>query len=335
MTVKIAIIGLGYIGASIGLALANHKDQVTTFGHDLSPEVARKASKMGAVENVEHNLTATVKGAGVVILALPLDQVRDTIRLIAKDVPEQGLVMDTAPAKQAVAAWAEECLPPGRSYIGLTPALNPHVLDETGTGIEAARADLFQNGLVAVTAPHGTSGEAYKLAIGFVNLLGASAYFSDLAEADGIMATVHTLPALVAAALTETVMGQPGWADIRKLAGRPFVTGMRALDLEEPVTLAEAARQNRVNSVRVLDEYIAVLKSLRDEIDGEKNKGLQDRFERILKGRVQWRRARANGDWESSESLKPEIPTLGDRLLQQVGLGGKYLNQRKKKKEED
>ena len=34
MTVKITIIGLGQIGASIGLALANHKDQVTTLGYD-------------------------------------------------------------------------------------------------------------------------------------------------------------------------------------------------------------------------------------------------------------------------------------------------------------
>ena len=88
--------------------------------------------------------------------------------------------------------------------------------------LSAARADLFQNGLVAVTAPHGTAGEAIKLAASFVTLLGARAYFADLAEVDGIMATVHTLPALAAAALTETVIGQPGWADIRKLAGRPL-----------------------------------------------------------------------------------------------------------------
>ena len=174
--------------------------------------------------------------------------------------------------------------------------------------LNAARADLFQNGLMAVTAPHGTAGEAYKLAASFVTLLGARAYFADLAEVDGIMATVHTLPALAAAALTETVIGQPGWADIRKLAGRPFVTAMRPLDLEEPAALAEAARQNRVNTVRVLDEYIATLKSLRDEIDGEKEKSLQARFERILKGRAQWRRARADGDWQSSEITQAGNP---------------------------
>ena len=334
MTVKIAIIGLGQIGASIGLALANHKDQVTTLGYDASTEVTRKAQKIGAVENVGHSLSATVKGADVVVLALPLDQVQETLKSIAQDVPEQGLVIDTAPAKQAVAAWAKELLPPGRHYVGLTPALNPLVLDETGSGIEAARADLFQHGLMAVTAPHGTSGEAYKLASSFVTLLGARAYFADLAEVDGIMATVHTLPTLAAAALTETVIGQPGWADIRKLAGRPFVFAMRTLDSEKSVALVETARQNRVNIVRVLDDYIATLKSLRDEIDGEEKKSLRARLDRILKGLNQWRRARADGDWQSIESLEQEIPTFSDLWLQQLGLG-KLLRLRKKKTEED
>jgi prephenate dehydrogenase len=334
MTVKISIIGLGQIGASIGLALASHKDQVTTIGYDNSPEVSRKAQKIGAVEKMGRSLSATVKEGDVVLLALPLDQVRETLRSMAPDIQVEGLVLDTVPAKQAVAAWVEEYLPAGRHYIGLTPALNPLVLDETGSGIEAARADLFQNGLVAVTAPHGTAGEAYKLAASFVSLLGARAYFADLAEVDGIMATIHTLPALAAAALTETVIGQPGWADIRKLAGRPFVSATRPLDSEESPTVAETASQNRVNIVRVLDEYITALKSLRDEIDGEEKKSLQARFDRILKGRTQWRHARADGDWKSIESLEQQIPTFSDLWRQQLGLG-KLIGLGRRKKEED
>jgi prephenate dehydrogenase len=334
MTVKISIIGLGQIGASIGLALANHKDQVTTLGYDHSSEVSRKAQKMGVVESVEHSLSGSVKGADVVVLALPLDQVYETLKSIAQDVREEGLVIDTTPVKLAVAAWAKEFLPPRRHYVGLTPALNPLILDETGSGIEAARADLFQNGLIAVTTPHETAGEAIKLAASIVTLLGARAYFADLAEVDGIMATIHTLPALAAAALTETIIGQPGWDDIRKLAGRQFVAATRPLDFEESVALAEAARQNRVNIVRVLNDYIATLKSLRDEIDGDKKKSFQERLERILKGRAQWRRARADGEWQSIESDKQEIPTLNDFWMQQLGLG-KLLDLRKKKTEED
>jgi prephenate dehydrogenase len=334
MTVNISIIGLGKIGASIGLALANHKDQVSTLGYDDSPQVTRQAQQVGAVENVGYGLSDSVKGADIVVLALPADQVYETLRSMAQDVREEGLVIDTTPVKLSVAAWVKEVLPSGRHYVGLTPALNPLVLDETGFGIEAARADLFRKGLVAVTAPRGTAGEAIKLAASFVTLLGAQPYFADLAEVDGIMATIHTLPALAAAALAETSIEQPGWDDIRKLAGRPFVAATALLDSEEAGALAEAALQNRVNTVRVLDDYIAALKSMRDQIEGQEKKSLQVRLDRIMKGRAQWRRARADGEWQSVESQKQEIPTLNDFWMQQLGLG-KLLDQRKKKTQED
>jgi prephenate dehydrogenase len=334
MTVKIAIIGLGQTGASIGLALASHKDQVSTIGYDADREVNRKAIKMGAVEKIGQGLSATVNEANVVILALPLDQVREILQSIAQDVREEAVVFDTAPVKQAVAAWAEEFLPPKRHHVGLSLTLNPLLMVETGGGVDSARADLFRDGLAAITASHGTSGEAIKLAASFVTLLGARAYFADLAEVDGIMATVHTLPALAAAALTETVIGQPGWIDISKLVGRPFMAAMRPLDGEGAAALAETAQKNRVNTIRVLDEYIAALQSLRDAINQEEKASLQERLQGILDERLQWQRARTAGDRQSGEPPRLEIPTFNDILKQQMGLG-KLLGRRNKKTGDD
>jgi prephenate dehydrogenase len=334
MKVKITILGLGQIGASIGLALANHKDQVTTLGHDLSPEIARKAQKLGAVEKIEYNLPASVQGADVVVLALPLDQIHETLKFIAEDVREEAVVMDTAPVKTVVAAWVKELLPPKRHYIGLTPALNPLVLEETGMGIDVARADLFYKGLVAVTAPDGTVDEALKLAADFVTLLGARPYFVDMAEVDGIMAAAHLLPGLAAAALVETVTGQPGWADIRKLAGKPFAAASRVLEGEEPAALAELALQNRVNTVRVLDGYIATLKSLRGEIVGEEKKNLQTRLDQTRKNYEQWRRERGEGNWQLVEFGGQEMPKASDIWKQQVGGLGKFFERRRKKLDE-
>ncbi len=80
MTVKITIIGLGQIGASMGLALATHKDQVTTLGHDKSAEIARKAQKIGAVESISYNLPASVEGADVIVLAIPFEAIYETLK---------------------------------------------------------------------------------------------------------------------------------------------------------------------------------------------------------------------------------------------------------------
>jgi len=335
MTVKITIIGLGQIGASMGLALASHKDQVTTLGHDKSPEMARKAQKQGAVESISYNLPASVEGADVIVLAIPFDEIYETLKFIAQDVREDAIVMDTAPVKSTVAEWAKELLPPKRHYIGLTPALNPACLEDAAQGLEAARPDLFQKGVIAITAPQGTVEGALKLAADFVVLLGSQPFFADLAEVDGMMASAHLLPGLTAAALAETVTCQSGWSDIRKMAGKAYSAATRPLDGEESGALAEAILQNRTNTLRVLDEHIATLTSLRADIAGENKKALQGRLERARQGRAQWQLERFKGDWLGVESGRPEMPKMRDILKQQIGGLDKLFGRRARKPDED
>ena len=285
MTVKVTIIGLGQIGASMGLALANHKDQVTTLGHDKSAENARKAHKLGAVESISNNLPASVEEADVIVLAIPFDEIQETMKFIAQDIREDAVVMDVGPVKSAVADWARALLPPRRHYVGLTPALNPDYLMDSSRGLEAARADLFQRGIIAVTAPQGTAEGALKLAADFVVLLGSKPYFADLAEVDGVMASAHLLPGLLAAALVETTTSQPGWSDIRKMAGKHYASATLPLEQEQPMALAEAVMLNRSNMIRILDGFLLTLASLRRDIAEEDERSLNPAW-RIPSGDV-------------------------------------------------
>ena len=155
MTVQITIIGTGQIGASIGLALGEHKDLFLRVGHDKDIRVANRAKDMGALDRVDINLPHSVEEAAIVILALPLDQIRETLKYIVLDLTDEVVIMDTAPVKGDVLQWAKELLPPKRYYIGLTPVLNPAYLDTPGSGVEAAHADLFKNGLMAIVSPSG------------------------------------------------------------------------------------------------------------------------------------------------------------------------------------
>ena len=89
MTVQITIIGLGQIGSSIGLALKARNVNVHLMGHDKDPQVAREAQKVGAVDEIKHNLPASVRDAKIVILALPLGGIRETLEVIAPDLQEE------------------------------------------------------------------------------------------------------------------------------------------------------------------------------------------------------------------------------------------------------
>src|SRR5512138_4030418 len=111
MPVQITIIGLNQIGASIGLALAKVKDQVTRIGNDREPTIARQAEKAGAVDKTVFNLPSAVREADVVILALPVDEIRETIEIIAQDLKPGSVMIDTSPVKGPVLEWVKELLP--------------------------------------------------------------------------------------------------------------------------------------------------------------------------------------------------------------------------------
>ena len=124
MAIQAAIIGLGQIGASFGLALADQKTPIQRTGHDLEHGTARLAAKKGAVDKTNFNLPSTVREADFVILAIPMDQVRATLETIAQDLRENCVVFDTSPVKRPVLEWAQEILPPNRYFIGLTPVIS-------------------------------------------------------------------------------------------------------------------------------------------------------------------------------------------------------------------
>ena len=88
MSVQITIVGLGQIGSSIGLALKTHGVNVHRVGHDKDPQAAKESQRAGAVDDVKYNLPASVRAAQIVILALPLAGIRETLDVIAPDLQE-------------------------------------------------------------------------------------------------------------------------------------------------------------------------------------------------------------------------------------------------------
>lgn len=302
MPVQFTIIGLGQIGASMGLALAAQKDQIMRLGHDKNPDVAKRAKQIGAVDRTEYNLHSSVRDADVVVLALPMDQMRETLELIGPDLRENVVVLDTAPDKEIVAEWVKQYIPPERYYVGLTPVLNPDYLQSADSGIEAAHADLFKGGMFAIVSPLQTRSEAIKLATDLARLMEADPYFADSVEMDGLMAATHLLPQVLAAALLDVTIDQPGWIENRKIAGKPFAQVTSAMNLPTlPESLAAALIHNSQNSLRTLDNVIASLQELRAELQNKDEKALANRFARNQLGRELWWGQRRAGEWSRAE----------------------------------
>jgi prephenate dehydrogenase len=322
MTVRMTIIGLGQIGASIGLALSEQKQQLVRIGHDRHPEIARLAKKMDAVDELSHNLHAAVEKADVVILAIPVDEVRSTLEMIAPDLRPNALVIDTSPIKTAITGWAKELLPAERYFVTFTPSINPAYLHATATGIDAAHADLFQNSLTMITSIPGTNPDAIKFAADLAFLLGSKPLFAATHESDGLIATTNLLPQILAAAMVNATVDQPGWVEARKFAGQAYAQATEPVaHLADSQVLGQAYLHNRENVVRVIDNLIDALRELRQALVEDEDGTLHALLHNAREDRRIWLQQRQTSNWNTAP--KSEMPRAGDVFGRLLGFGKK------------
>ena len=325
MNIQVTIIGLGQIGASIGLALAEHAELVKRVGSDQDSKTAQQAKRINAVDETAVRLPSVVSKSDVVLLAIPVDQMRVMLEIVAPEMKAGAVLMDTAPIKAKIADWAEELLPEGCSYVGLTPVIAPQYLLSEDSGISAAHADLFQDGLIAISSPPGTDSKAIKFAADIVRLVGASPLFTDLVEIDGLMTATHIVPQIMGAALLNATVDQPGWREARKFAGRAYaeVSGP-IMHVGEPGALSSTAMLNRENVVRVLDSVIASIQVLRDDIQQDNTEALIKRLGRAREGRERWWQERQEANWAAEGRPKIENTSIASSIFGELlRFGGK------------
>jgi prephenate dehydrogenase len=328
MTIQITIIGLGQIGASLGLALGGSKEGTLRVGHDRSPEAAKKAEKIGAVDKVVFNLHQSVEKADYVILAIPVDQIQETLKHIAPDLKENTILLDTSYAMTAVSQWVKELFPVGCCFATLAPSLNPKYLEENKTGSAAAHADLFHKSVMVITSSTGMNPEGVRIAAELASIVGASPLFADPLEFDGLTSASHFLPQLAAAALAHAVMDQPGWREGRKLAGKAFTVATLPLaQAEDAKSLAENVLLNRAVILQVIDNYISELHALRFAIDEQDAAGLQQQLKSAVQARELWWQERGEAAWETNTHAP--MPTTRDMLGSLIGVRPKKQTEKK------
>lgn len=303
MKLQITIIGLGQIGTSLGLALNPYSEKMVRVGHDKSRTTANQAKNLEAVDKVAITLSGSVKKADIVILALPIQEVRSVLEHIAVDLKDGALVMDTSPLKIPVIGWMEKFLPGNVDYVGVTPVINPDYLEDDGFGVDAARSDLFAGSLMGICAGKNTDQKAVNMATQIIGLVGADPFFVDPAEIDGLMARTHLVPRILSSALLEITLNKPGWREGQKLAGKAFARVSQPLTTDDqPGAVASMAVNNKENVVRVINELIRELVSFRDEVEEGNEQRLAERLLSLQKKRDLWRQDRQAGAWSDHKA---------------------------------
>lgn len=320
---RISIVGLGLIGNSIGLGLSQDKRDFEVVGHDKDSDAAGWAKKMKAVDKTDWNLINACDGADLVVLALPVMAIKETLQALAGELKEGCVVIDTASIKVPVQAWADEILPPSVHFVGTDP-----VVSAEETGGKAARPDLFEKATWAICPSPTTSETAVKMAADLAERLMAKPLFLEAAEHDGMLTAVEHLPAVVSMALLSSAVGQPSWREMRKLAGGQFESSTRLMS-EDPAVFRDIALTNPENLARWIDTFIQNMKGWGELILAGDEESLGAAFENALDARNRWLKERSTGYWDEGQ---PEMPEKRSMFMEMLGMG-RLTSRRSKDKE--
>ena len=309
---RVAIIGTGLIGASIGLGLkANAAGELEIVGSDNYRDHARQAEQARAVDRVEPNPAKAVEGAGLVIIAVPILGIREVMQLIAGSLEPGAVVTDTGSTKGDVLRWAAELLPAHVAFVGGHP-----MAGKTEHGPRAAEADLFEDARWVITPPRHTAPDAIEVVNGLAKTLGAKPQFMDALEHDAYVAAISHMPMVAATALFRLARASEAWPELSLLASTGFKDTTR-LTATDPAMAHDIMLTNREQIVHWLRRYREVLRTIEEEIaDGADENAL---FRSVSETNLQYTAFREGvvGRREVHDNMLDEIPETGmmDLLL--------------------
>ena len=117
----VAIIGVGLIGGSIGLALRERKLAGTVIGIGRRPESLQKAVAAGAVSRTTENLAEGVKIAELVVVCTPVDSIARHVQEAAAACPAGALLTDAGSTKASIVKQLNGALPRSVAFVGSHP----------------------------------------------------------------------------------------------------------------------------------------------------------------------------------------------------------------------
>jgi prephenate dehydrogenase len=256
---RVSILGLGLIGASLGLALKQH-DGMTVIGFDPDTETMRQATARHAIDHAAGGPREAIQGADTIVLAAPVRGILSLLDELGPTVPGGTLITDTGSTKAQIVARAEQTLPDGAAFVGGHP-----LAGRLRSRVEAADAGLFVGATYCLSPTASTPEWAVERASDLVRAIGATPHFLDPEEHDGLLAAVSHLPYFASAALVSALGSQSGWGEMSALAAGGFRTATSLVD-GSPRMWADIALTNRTALDRQLGILIGTLTELQAAI---------------------------------------------------------------------
>jgi prephenate dehydrogenase len=218
---RIAVLGVGLMGGSIGLGAKEHVEGAEVVGFGRDPERLRLALERGAVDRVAASIEEAVEGAQLCFTCAPVGALPELVRAALDASGDDTLVTDVGSTKQDLVSRT-----PDPRFVGGHPIAGAET-----AGVEHARADLFQDAVWYLTPHEHSGGLLYERLHRFVVDLGARPVAVDADTHDRLVAVFSHLPHVLANVLASQAASRlsehgealrqvgPSFRDMTRVAG--------------------------------------------------------------------------------------------------------------------
>jgi prephenate dehydrogenase len=216
---RVAVLGVGLIGGSIGLA-ARQRAQAAVTGWGPRPGTLAAALDLGAIDRVADSVQDAVRDADAVFACAPVEMLPDLVQAALAACPQDCVVTDAGSTKRGLVDAIDD-----ERFVGGHPVAGAET-----AGVANARADLFDGAAWYLTPRANTSGILYERLHRLIASFGARPSAIDAETHDRMLAAVSHLPhvlanVLVTQAASAVAEGEPlprtgpSFRDVTRVAG--------------------------------------------------------------------------------------------------------------------
>jgi prephenate dehydrogenase len=275
---QVTIVGVGLLGGSIGLALRAAGFAGQRIGVGRRASSLKKALACDAVDTVTLDIADGAAGADLVIFCTPIGHMPDLMGQMVPALAPGTYVTDVASTKAEVVRLAGRLLPDSVNFVGSHP-----MAGSEKTGVEFARADLFQLALTILTPDANTKPATVRWVRKFWESIGCRTVVTNPERHDQLLARVSHLPHAVAAALVALAVREstidlagPGFADTTRIA-----SGNAAM-------WTDIFRTNRSAMLEAIDQMIEEMTTFRQKLDRDDAEGILKWLTASQEARDEW-----------------------------------------------
>jgi prephenate dehydrogenase len=254
---RLAIIGVGLIGASLALALKKSAGVGHVVGCGRNQANLLKGMELGVIDSYTTSISEAAKGADIVVVATPLGAMKMAFDQIADSITDQTIVTDAGSTKGSVIEAAEDAF--GDRIRQFVPG-HP-IAGAEKSGVEAGLASLFENRRVILTPIESTSPAAVKIIEQMWVQCGASVEFLNVEHHDKVLAATSHLPHMLAYSLVNYLSNLNDHDEIFKYAAGGFRDFTRIAS-SDPVMWRDVCISNGA----ALEKFIEGYKQELDEV---------------------------------------------------------------------